>query len=298
MTAPVLAVPGMYPRTKINEREYRAINAVNQSTLKAMERSPLHYRHRLDHPEDVTEPMRLGSLAHCACLEPNEVQRRFVVWAPVDEDGEPVKDDRRGNKYKVFAAQAAIDGREVIKQRDLDAAWEIREALVHNKLAARYLKRGESETVLLWRDEETGLPCKARIDWISHSVADVLLELKTAADVSPRAFQQAFAKNGYDVQAAFYADGYKACTGRDPGGKVIAIENAGPFDSVVYDLNEVIDTGREIYRDYMRKLAECRAANRWPGQAEDAEQILRLPRWRDPFEEDEAAEPMFEGLEV
>lgn len=288
--------PGLYTRGEISADAYLEIDAVNQSTLKAMARSALHYRHRLEHGEPSSAPMRLGAVAHCACLELAKLDARFAVWAPVDRlTGEVLKDDYRGKEYLAFAAASALFGRTVIKQRELDAAMRIRAALWSSRLAGRYLAQGVPEVVMVWRDAVTGILCKARIDWLSLSVADVIVELKTARDVSPLAFASAFARAGYDVQAAFYHDGYTALTGREPGGKCIAIESSEPHDVIVYDENEVIDAGREIYRGYLTRLAECRTSGKWPGQGDEAEEILRLPKWRDPF--DDEADP-FADLEL
>jgi exodeoxyribonuclease VIII len=280
MTVPI--TPGIYHGLELEE--YAAIPAVNQSSLKAIAKSPLHYRHRLDNGIAPTPPMRLGAIAHCACLEYDALLSRYRVYEP--PDGKP--DRFAGKHYDAFVEAEAVLGRTVIKQRELDAALRIRSALLASKPAARYLARGTAEVVLVWRDAATQILCKARIDWLSLSVPDVLVELKTARDTGPWVFSTAFARSGYDVQAAFYHDGYAACTGREPGGKCIAIENVEPHDTVVYDLNEVIDTGREIYRGYLTRLAECRKSGEWLGQAATDEQILRLPKWRDPSGDDEA----------
>lgn len=287
------AVPGIYTRGEISLEEYDAIPAVNQSTLKAIAKSPLHYRHRVDHGLATTPPMRLGALAHCAVLEYDRLSSRYRVYEPPEGKTERFS----GKAYESFVEAERAIGREVIKQRELDAAIRIRNAVNADKLATRYLKRGVAEVVLIWSDVATGILCKARLDWLSLSVPDVIVEFKTARDVGPWAFSAAFARAGYDVQASFYHDGYLACTGRAPGGKCIAIENVEPHDTVVYDCNEVIDTGREIYRDYLEKLAACRRDEVWPGQGGDAEQILRLPKWRDPSFDD-GADPFADlGLE-
>lgn len=275
-------MPGIYRGLELEE--YAAIPAVNQSTLKAIGKSPLHYRHRLDAGLAATPPMRLGAIAHCACLEPDALGSRYAVYEP--PDGKP--DRFAGKHYDAFVEAEAVLGRTVIKQRELDAALRIRSALVASKPAARYLARGEAEVVLVWHDAATQILCKARIDWLSLSVPDVLVELKTARDTGPWLFSTAFARAGYDVQTAFYHDGYHALVGREPGDKCIAIENVEPHDTVVYDLAEVVDTGREIYRGYLARLLECRKSGKWLGQCATDEQILRLPKWRDPSGDDEA----------
>lgn len=294
MTGRIVAVPGLYVRGEISLEDYDAIPAVNQSTLKAIAKSPLHYRHRVDHEQKATPPMRLGAIAHCAVLEYDKLDVRYKVYEPPEG-----KTDRfAGKAFDAFVEIEKAFGREVIKQRELDNAIEMRKAVQRNKLAGRYLKRGIAEVVMIWNDTASGVLCKARLDWLSVSVPDVIVELKTARDVGPWAFSAAFARAGYDVQAAFYHDGYTACTGRAPGGKCVAIENVEPHDCVVYDYNEVIDTGREIYRDYLDKLVACRRDGAWPGQGGDVELTLRLPKWRDPSLDD-SADPFAElGLEA
>jgi hypothetical protein len=142
----------------------------------------------------------------------------------------------------------------------------------------------------VWRDKETQILCKARLDFISHAVADVMTELKTAVDVAPWSFERAFAKRSYDVQTAFYCSGYETITGRPLYPKCIAIENTEPHDIVVYDLNEVTDVGRELYREMMATLADCRKSGLWLGQHPLHEVTLHLPKWRDPEDQDDLAD--------
>ncbi len=267
--------PGIYPRDSV---DYDRIDAVNQSTLKLIAKSPLHYRHALERPRVATDTMRLGSLTHTLLFEPHHFARDYVVW-----------DKRRqGKAWEAF--EAAAGSRTIVRPCDLEDAHGMIEAIRRSKLAQRYLRSGLREPVLVWRDKVTGILCKARLDFVSDAVADVMVELKTAVDVAPWSFERAFAKRDYDVQTAFYADGYETITGRPLFGKCVAVENAPPYDVVVYDLNEVIDTGRELYREMLDKLAECRRSGVWLGQHPLHELTLRLPKWRDPDEQDDLSE--------
>jgi exodeoxyribonuclease VIII len=278
--------PGIYKRADV---DYDAIEAVNQSTLKAIGKSPLHYKHKLESDNtESSEPMRLGSLAHCLLLEPERLELDFAVWAP-----EGKKDDFKGKAFDEFLELHS--NRQIVKQRDVDAAVRIRQAIHASRLAMRYLAKCVTEPILVWRDKVTGILCKARLDGLSLSVPDVLIEIKTARDVSPWAFESAFAKREYDVQAAFYSDGYEAITGRTLYGKCIAVENVEPHDVIVYDLAEVLDTGREIYREMLGKLADCRKSGLWLGQSPTSERTLRLPKWRDPDEQNDLTDL---GLEM
>jgi hypothetical protein len=278
----LVPVPGIYDARKI---DYDGINAINQSTLKAIATSPLHYQHKLKGGSGkTTVPLRLGGVAHCAVLEPDQLARRYAVWAPVDEKtGEPKKDDFKGKEYTTFAANAALHGLTVIKRREHEAALRIGKAIRSHPVARRYLDSVKhTEAVLVWVDKETGLPCKCRIDLICDVGVPVAVEMKTAASVARRPFETAYATYGYDIQAAFYHDGLRAVLGVEPGDKCIAVESGEPHDVVVHDLNEVIDVGRELYQELMQKVLECRRSGLWLGQEPTAERILRLPKWRDP----------------
>jgi hypothetical protein len=265
--------PGIYANWEL---DYFAINAINQSSLKAIAKSPLHYLHRTENETEPTDTMKLGSLAHALLFEPETVERDFVIWPP--ETGMPTR--RQGKLWDAFCD--CHEDKTIIRQQDFDAAMRIHDAIRGNSLAQRYLTQGKAEQILVWRDKRTGLLCKARLDFLSTSIADVMVELKTAADISPWTFSNVFAKRGYDVQAAFYADGYETLTGRALYGKCVAVENTEPHDVIVYRLDEVIDTGRELYEEMMLKLSECLKVNKWPGQSPLQEVALQLPKWRNP----------------
>lgn len=262
--------PGIY---RPDEVDYGSIPAINQSTLTAIRKSPLHYRHRLMAQNEETDAMRLGTLAHVALLEPDLVAEMFTVWTG---------GRRAGKAWEAFEAEAEAAGRTVVKSEDLETAFRIRDAVRAHKPAWRYLRSGRAEVVLVWRDKRTGLLCKGRMDWLSTSVPDVMCDLKTARDVSPWAFEPAFARRNYDVQAAFYADGYETLTGRPLYPKAIAVENVPPHDVIVYDLVEAIDIGRQLYQEALERVAECQQSGLWLGQCPTGERTLRLPKWRDP----------------
>jgi hypothetical protein len=277
--------PGLYTREQLAVlgTSYFEIEAVNQTLLKTIGKSPLHYVHRRTSDQPTTAPMRLGSAAHTAVLEPDRFMLDFAVYTHPD----PEKKTRRaGNDYTEFCAANAH--RTILVPKEYEAAQRISRAVRGSKLAMRYLRAGTPEVTMVWADARTSVLCKARIDWLSTSVADVMAELKTAADVGEWSFSSAFAKREYDVQTAFYADGYKALTGRELYSKCIAVESTEPHDVVVYDLAEVVDVGRELYAGYLDRLIECTRANQWPGQGTQ-EITLHLPRWRDP-EDNELAD--------
>jgi hypothetical protein len=289
MNAPA---PGIYTREQIPD--YTSIVAVNQSVLKHIGKSPLHMKYRASGNAKPTTSMRLGTTAHTAILEPDRLESDFAIYKagitvtlPDGKTGVSNTDVMNGKVWDTFREYHTALGHHIIKQPELDSALRVRKAVFSNRDARRYLDMGQAERILVWRDERTGLLCKARLDWISQSVRDVLVELKTAADVSPRAFASNFAKLQYDVQTAWYIMGHEAITGRTLYPKAIAVENAEPHDVVVYDLAEVVDRGKELAREYLDLYAKCRNAGEWPGQGADGEKVLTLPFWRRGLDDDD-----------
>src|SRR3990172_8936133 len=145
--APKIVEPGIYRRGSI---DYASIDAVNFSTLKVLAKSALHYRHIVDCGMETSAPMRLGEAAHTATLDPVRFTRDYAVYEPPED-----KTDRRGTKaWKAF--EQANAGKTILKDGEFTEAMLIRDAVRSDKLAMRYLRKGEAEQVMVWIDKETG----------------------------------------------------------------------------------------------------------------------------------------------
>jgi hypothetical protein len=79
---------------------YRALEGVNMSRLKEIRRSPKHYKHALTAPDKETKPLRLGTAAHCAVLEPERYEQTYAVWGERTEGGR--LRPRNGKDYDAF----------------------------------------------------------------------------------------------------------------------------------------------------------------------------------------------------
>lgn len=269
--------PGIYHG--ISFEEYRAIDAVNISLLKVMRRSPLHYRHAATTKADPTDPMRLGTAAHCAVLEPDEFEGRFAVWGRKSEKTGNLC-PRSGKYWDAFVDESG--GLEIISEDHRDAAVGIADIVRANSTAMRYLQTGAPEVTMIW--DVMGVRCKGRADWIT---GDFLVGLKTTQDIRPFVFGARCARLGYHLQWAFYHDGAEILTGSRKKLREIVIESAAPHDIAVYRItDDVIEQGRDDYRALLEQLIECRHGNDWPGTAPDGEIDVTLPSWAFPALDD------------
>jgi len=247
---------------------YFGIDAVNWSTLKLLDESPLAYRHAVEHGRPDSAALALGRVTHTLVFEPHKFTAEYAVY----EGG-----DRRGKAWEAF--QAAHEDKTILKPGEIATAQAMADAVRSHPLVRPYLAGGQFERVLQWRDRATGIDCKAKADWIVPGLG-LLCDLKTARSVDARRFALDVARYGYHGQLAHYANGVEA----DLGWKVrrhmiIAVEKAAPHDVAVFDLApEAVECGREKVAELLAKLAACRESNQWPGRY-TTEQALDLPGW-------------------
>ncbi len=265
------------PRSMSRE-DYDAIPAVRWTTLKELRRSPLHYKWRAEHEREDSTRLLLGRGVHTAILEPDQFLLDYALF-----EGER----RQGKAWD--ACVEFNEGKSILKGEEYRLCLAIRDAVRGHPVAGPYLAKGRAEQVLTWKDEKTGLLCKARLDWIGSALVDV----KSASSVDAREFGSTSARMGYHSQLAFYQAGLRAVGSSLPA-KLIAVEIAPPHDVAVFDVGaDAQYAGEEECGELMRRLAECRELGHWPGRYPVNEETLDLPKWA--FPDDEEADGL--GLE-
>lgn len=265
--------------SSMDRAAYDAItDRVNWSTLKAMGRSPQHYRHGLDNPRADTPSLAMGRATHVAVLEPHLFMAEHVVW----KGGR-----RQGGAWDEFRAEH--HDREILTEEEAAKCLAIQRAVLTNHPASRYVTGGKAEVTALWTEEEPAMgglsgysiPCKARLDYVRP---DVLVDLKTTRDASPDAFGRTTWNFQYHVQSAWYRDAHAAAKGYELPFVIIAVETEAPYAVQVYRVPEhILELGRETYRALLSRLDWCRKHDDWPGYSDDGEMELTLPRWAADF---------------
>lgn len=257
--------------------EYHAHPAISKSQLDQIARSPFHYfKQYLSNdapPREETAAMKMGTLAHCAVLEPEQLEERYAV--------QPPDLDMRSAQGKAWKA-ALKAGVTVISDEQLKAACRIDTALRNLPDIASALESGKPEVSVFCIDEQTGLDLKCRPDWV-HECGDggvILLDVKTTQDAAPREFARSVTKWRYHVQASYYVDLYAKATGRHVHGFAFAVcESAWPHAAACYMLDEAaMRKGRALYRQDLQLLKSCIDRNAWPAYGDEM-QLLELPAW-------------------
>lgn len=283
--------PGVYP--DISNEDYHGGPGISNSGLGDILRSPWHYYSRhLDpnRPKPTEKDWQLvGNLAHCAILEPEEFEKRYVVL-PSDAPRRPSEIQRNAKKPSAATIQAIewwdewtarTAGATTITPEQRDAALRQSAAVRALPDVAEALASGRSEVSAYWVDDATDALCKCRPDWVHTAGAGVvLLDVKTTEDASPAGFARSIMRYGYHRQAAWYSDGYALASGtRVLAFVLVAVEKEWPYAACAMMLDDAsLDLGRRSYRRALDTYAECLARNEWPSYS-SAIELVSLPAY-------------------
>lgn len=255
--------PGIY--RDVPFETYLAWPAVSNSRITMARRSLLHFREQVikDSPT-----LSAGRFIHCGVLEPLWVSMRYAVMPSYEHDaqnctGQGKPSTSKATKYyekKSEAFIAANAGKEIVDQDTFDMLIGISRSLMRSERAREYLmERGEPEVSLVWKDPETELLCKARIDFLNSGIVD----LKSCFDAVK--FPRSIAEYGYHRQGAHYRSGYSVLTGEVRPFRLIAVEKTQPWGVRAAPLNEdAIEQGETEVRAALRSIANAYEKNEWP----------------------------------
>ena len=238
---------------------------ISKSGLDLINRAPaLYYERYLNptaEPQKETPALIIGSAVHCAVLEPSEFGKRYAI-AP--------RFDKRTKEGKAnFEAFVADAGERIVIDADTATLCERIMGSVHkHKPAAYLLKQGVAEQPIFWTDSQIEVDCKAKPDFITDG--GIIVDLKTTEDASPTGFARSVKKYRYDVQAAFYSDGYELSTGSPCSGFMfIAVEKTAPYLCAVYFIGaDDLANARQRYRENLLTYKQSKQTGLWYGYSE------------------------------
>ncbi len=274
--------PGIYE--DLDFADYRRIQAVNKSILDHIEDAcPAVCQWRMTHPEDETDALKIGHAFHTLTLEGKEVfDAAYVVASQCNgikkSDGKRCENDGKiENAGLFFCGQhapkdAAASGKTVLTASQFTIVQGMRNGILSIEECRMFIgSEGKNELTIVWRDEETGLLCKARID-MHRPTWDGIGDLKTTMHAGPRddQFPRSIKDYGYHRQAAFYLDGCKAVGLPAKSFMVFPVEKEAPFVANAYQVStETVELGRDQIRRNLKVFAACTASGHWPGYASD-----------------------------
>lgn len=254
--------------------EYLAIDALSSSGVRRIVpccknhplASPAHYQAYLSDDDEPTKDMRLGTLFHTAFLEPERFAKIKTVGTPPTLKKKQKEDTENiyaiKSEYELAKAAATSALKDITKDEDLSSAY--------------FGKDCYRELSVTWTDERTGVPCKARLDWLSTN-RPAILDFKFTLKPDARQFKWSVLDHGYDIQAAYYINAAYQLTGEVLPFIFVTIDRKYPHTVSLYELDskwiveaeEKIDMAMDLY-------AQCRESGEWPALPVQAAQTIAL----------------------
>jgi len=252
------------------ELEYRQLQALNASTIKALRRSPLHAWYALANPSPRTAAMTLGSAVHLALLEPERYKVEHAVGPSYDRRTKVWKEwEASAKKPLLLTADEAVKVEKIkdqIESGNHEVAYQLLRA-----------SKGRSEVTSIWQDEEIGTLCKARADRVCiYEDEPVIVELKTARDASAIGFRSACRQYGYDLAAAWYLRGFRFTGKTEPQRLIfVVVENEPPFGVACYSLQYMHLASAEAQCIVFGEIyVECMRTGVWPGYSSEIQEMM------------------------
>ena len=298
---------------------YLKVPAMSGSGIVRFRRSPHHFRNTPDKPP--TPAMLLGTALHMRLLEPDRYKGYYVALGQCE--GTKADGDRCSYKGKVHRAGQSFCGRhdpdpdapmdvEVIGEEDQARVEGAAQAVLSHPKAGQFFRgTGWSEVSGFWRDPDTGVACRIRLDRDIER-APVHCDVKLTDDARPHAFHRIAARLGYHIKAAWYRRGMEALGRPALASTLIAVEKGvtyprgtwepgmatGPHGVMVYTLDEdqlkVLSLQVE---DDLALYRHCVKANEWPAYPEDV-RTLYMKDFAMQRDFDSADEEDEDGVEV
>ena len=257
----------------VPESVYRASPEWAASDLKSVIDYGLEATHTKkygkDNPLKITTPaMKFGSMVHKFILEHSDFNKCYGLL-----------DDKRSKVGKAKALIMQEKGIETYTSAELDTLIGIEQSLYKNDFAASVLNKssGKAEQSFWWTHRETGLPCKARCDYLGD---DMVIDLKTTGEggANPDKFTRSIVNFHYHLQAAHYlqATGAKRFV-------FIAVEKVFPYSVGIYQLSQnFIEKGYELQEQTLQEILEATTSKFWRGYTNacpNGIQTLTPPKW-------------------
>jgi len=198
---------------------------------------------------------------------------------------------------RAWSASMAEKGVSIVPRDVMDRCRAMAEKVRAVPDVAALLDGAQTEVSLVWRDAETGLTCKARLDALKVAlIADIKTCARPVGDND--LWAAVMLAWNYHGQAAMYCDGLIAALAAQ-GKKLdipatftfIAIEKFPRYHCQPWELAtdtgtgsyRILACGRQRWRAHLKSVAYALKTGIWPGGRADLDDALAVPTCRELF---------------
>jgi len=267
----------------MNERQadYRAMTGISNSMLSDF----------IEHPQKYEGLYVTETIQRTATTVAQQFGLDFenMCWACIDEDITIIPEEvlnkqghRKGNAWAQWELEHKDSGKILMTARESEKhGMGIKKGIAniksHANANALIFGPADPWPIVQWLCPASGLARKAELDVIESSM---IVDLKTAKDVSPSGWAKAAHNWGYHRQAATYQQAVKTAHGDRLPVVFVCVKNSEPYDCAVYEMDQAwIDVGLAEVNVAMLRLAVAKEENRYLLQTHDTIVTLKAPRY-------------------
>ena len=216
----------MYKPEIITNAEYHGRKTHLSSTnIRTFKKNKKQFKYSLTHDlVKQTKAMADGTAVHAFFLERNKFDTNFVI-KPAD-----MRLNTKAGKEWALEHQSKI----IIDSELGNNLYEMEKSFMDSPAKMIYNENMGGQTELSYFWDDLGLvKGKCRPDWIDK-FGEIVVDVKTTTDASPRGFQKSIANWGYHLQLGWYMRGLQKLGFDTYDFIFIAIEKTPPFSVGVY----------------------------------------------------------------
>ena len=267
--------PGIYPN--LSNEAYHSDPAISRSGIVTYLDSPFKYWANYINPnrpaKKNTDAMTFGSAFHTLILELPKFLECYV-----DKPQKVLLKDvgrEKYDKYKSHCEELENSNKIILEYDEYCHLAEMKEALLKHPQAWDLIQGATYESSYFWEDEHSGLIVKSRPD-ILHS--NMIVDLKTCTNASPRAFQNDMANYGNHIQGAMVREGVRQLTGVDiPTVINICVEKTYPYAIGIYIIDEAaLEYGHQQFKNALLSIKRDIGYNKFDSYPIET---INLPAW-------------------
>ncbi|MBS5901050.1 MAG: PD-(D/E)XK nuclease-like domain-containing protein [Actinomycetaceae bacterium] len=260
--------PGIYP--DIPDTEYHAAKDILSSSgaRRLITSTPRKFYEEMTTVRPYNPAFEIGHAAHTLMLT---VGDPFEV---VDADSWRTKDAKAARDAALQAGNTPLLAKEYAQVRAMA------DAILDHPVTGELFTRNDttSEQSLYWKDEQTGVACRARPD-LAVNDWSLIVDYKTTVSADPREFAKSIAKYGYHQQQAWYCEAVEILTGIRPEFVFVCQEKTPPYEVSLIQLDaDAVRIGGRLNEDARSIYAACMDSGVWPSYPTSV-QVVGLPAW-------------------
>ena len=259
----------MYKPEIITNAEYHGRKTHLSSTnIRTFKKNKKQFEYGLTHELiKQTKAMADGTAVHAFFLERDKFDTNFVI-KPSD-----MRLNTKAGKEWALEHQSKI----IIDSELGNNLYEMEKSFMDSPAKLIYDIKGQTELSYFWDDLGT-IKGKCRPDWLSND-GEIVVDIKSTTDASPRGFQKSISTWGYHLQLGWYLRGLRKLGLPAEQFIFIAIEKTAPFCVGVYRADqEMINYAMKELNQLVPEIQTAMVSNEFPDYTPEITSI-GLPPW-------------------